>query len=240
MKKAIRANFDASVSAYDAFERRTGRFRTLARLLAAEMSHPARGGINDLLDAGAGTGASTTVFDDHAQRTVALDISAEMLRANGSQYRVQGDFDSLPFHRDSFDGVAFTASLFLTPDPAAATREAARVLRSDGIVGAVAPLGWVDTEGVDVFADLERESRSPTGVDSVRTALEAEFDITTGVWRFATTATDLRLFHEIPAMGARLYPKLPPDERRAQVRQLFGDTERTLEQRWRWFVGQPN
>ncbi|WP_336002835.1 class I SAM-dependent methyltransferase [Halorientalis halophila] len=235
MKEAVRTNFDESVTAYDDYERRTGRFTALARLLRAEMA-PRTGDVERILDAGAGTGVSTRVFGDWG-RTVALDLSREMLREVSTGERVQGDFDHLPFADGSFDAVAFTASLFLTPDPGAAASEAARVLRPGGVVGAVAPLGWVRADGSDVFDELERESRSPTDANTVERALEDSFAVQTGTWRFATTAEDVRQFHAIPAMAARLYPRLPPEERVATARELLAGLDGTLEQRWRWVVG---
>ncbi|WP_336135938.1 class I SAM-dependent methyltransferase [Natronomonas amylolytica] len=237
MKDAIKANFDASVSAYDAYERRTGRFAALARLLYAEMAARGDGTLDALLDAGAGSGVSTRVFGEAASRTVALDISREMLRENSGSPCIQGDFDHLPFADGTFDGVAFTASLFLVPDPTVAVEEAERVLRTGGVVGAVAPLGWYTDDGTDVFETLDRDSRSPTRTDDVEAALAETFAVSTGTWRFATTADDLRLFHEIPAMAARLYPRLSPDERVEKAVELLDTVDGTLEQRWRWIVG---
>lgn len=236
MKDVVRANFDASVSAYDAYERRTGRFSTLARLLRAEMSARIEGPLDAVLDAGAGSGASTDAFAA-TSRTVALDISREMLRELDGAARVQADFDALPFVEGAFDGVAFTASLFLVPDPTVAVAEARRVLRSGGVVGAVAPLGWVTADGEDVFERLGRDSRSPTETAAVEAALADAFEVTSGTWRFATPADDVRLFHAIPAMAARLYPKRSPEERVEMARDLLDDLEGTLEQRWRWMVG---
>jgi cyclopropane-fatty-acyl-phospholipid synthase len=236
MKEAVRTNFDDSVAAYDAYERRTNRFTTLARLLWAEMRERADD-VQTVLDAGAGTGVSTRVFAEHAPRTVALDLSREMLGQIRDGDPVQGDFDALPVADASVDAVAFTASLFLTPEPEAAAREAARVLRSGGVVGAVAPLGWVRADGSDVFADLDRESRSPADAGSVEAALDDAFAVETGVWRFATTAEDVRQFHAIPAMAARLYPRLSPEERVEMARDLLADLSGTVEQRWRWIVG---
>jgi SAM-dependent methyltransferase len=244
MKEVVRENFDASVSAYEAYERRTGRFETLARLLDAELRARADGHLETVVDAGAGTGASTRVFaaGERTERVVAVDVSREMLRAvdRGDGHPVQADVDRLPLVDGAADAVAFTASLFLVPDPDVAAREAARVLGPEGVVGATAPLGWVTAEGDGVFAGLERESRSPTGADEVRAALEGEFDVATGTWRFATTAADVRRFHAIPAMAARLYPQLPPAERVERARELLDPLSGTVEQRWLWVVGTPS
>lgn len=237
MKDAVRGNFDESVPSYDAYERRTRRFSTLARLLWAEMRRRSERPLDTVLDAGAGTGASTWVLEDRSSRVVALDISREMLRANDTGGCVQGDLDSLPFPDGSLDAVAYTASLFLLPDPGRAIREASRVLRPGGVVGAVAPLGWFDDDGRDVFTSLGRESRSPTEPDDVTGAVSAAFEAFGGTWRFASTADDIRLFHSIPALGARLYPRASTEERTRKVRDLLEPVEGTYEERWRWVVG---
>jgi len=237
MKGAVQRNFDASVSAYDAYERRTHRFTALARLLGAEMAARAAGPFDRLLDAGAGSGVSTRVLAQRANQTVALDLSREMLRANDGDARVLADFDRLPFADDSFDGVAFTASLFLVPDPTVALAEARRVLRSGGVVGAVAPLGWYTDAGDDIFDSLPRDSRSPTPATEVAHAVESAFSTTTGAWSFPTTAANVRQFHAIPAMAARLFPRLDPDERVQRTSDLLAPLAGTFEQRWRWIVG---
>ncbi|MFT4880040.1 MAG: SAM-dependent methyltransferase [Salinirussus sp.] len=243
MKQVVRRNFDDSVSAYEAYERRTGRFETLARLLAAELRANASGRLGTVIDAGAGTGASTQVFaaGEGTERVVAVDISRAMLRAVDTDQGqpVQADIDRLPFANGAAHAVAFTASLFLVPDPGIAARAAARVLGPEGVVGATAPLGWVTAAGEDIFADLARESRSPTGAEEVRAALGEEFEVTAGTWRFATTAADVRRFHAIPAMAARLYPDLPPAARVERARELLDSLEGTVEQRWLWVVGTP-
>lgn len=236
MKDAIRSNFDASPDAYEEYERRTGRFGTLAERLYCELDARADSPIDRLLDAGAGSGSSTRSFDDRAVTPIALDLSRGMLSENPATHRVQADFDHLPFASGVFDAVAFTASLFLTPDPNRAAIEARRVLRHGGVVGAVAPLGWT-ADGDDVFATLARDSRSPARTETVEEALRDSFDVETGRWTFQTTAEDLRAFYAVPAMAARFYPRLETDERIERVRELLAEIEGPVEQHWRWFVG---
>lgn len=234
MKRAVRANFDASAADYTAYEAETGRFAALARRLRDAMAE--RGaGFDPVLDAGAGTGASTAVLAE-AGEAVALDASRGMLAANDAAPRVQGDLERLPFAGDCFAAVAFTASLFVVPAPELAAAEARRVLREDGVVGAMAPEGWY-AGGTDVFAGRERASRAPEAVPDIRAGLEAEFTVAEGVWSFETPADHLRAFFAVPAMGASLYPKLPVDERRQRVLALLDDLEGPVEHRWRWFIG---
>lgn len=237
MKNIVRGNFDASVAAYGQYERLTGRFSTLSRLLAVELTVTADRDFGTVLDAGAGSGVSTRVLREYATRVVAFDISREMLADNTASERVQGDIDTVPFRADVFDGVAFTASLFLVPDPRVAVEEAHRVLRSDGVVGAVAPVGWFGADGANVFDSLTRDSRSPAATEDVIAAVENDFETRTGTWRFPTTAAHIQRFHEIPAMAARLYPRDDPDERVRKARALLDSLEGTFEQQWRWVVG---
>ncbi len=237
MKDAIRRNFDESPAAYREYEELTGRFGTLARRLADVMSDHGTGPSGTVLDAGAGTGISSREFAGDESTVIALDISRTMLESNPIEHRVLGDFDRLPFATDRFDAVVFTASLFLTPDPKRAAREARRVLRPAGLVGAVAPLGWTTDDGEDVFRPLSRDSRSPSGAQAVEDALYENFELETGTWSFATTAGALRTFHAVPAMAARLYPRIETAERIERARELLADIDGPLEQHWQWFVG---
>lgn len=234
VKRAVRENFDRSVDAYAAYEAETGRFARLARRLRRAIADRTER-FDAILDAGAGTGASTAVFAERGA-VVALDASRAMLAANAGARRVRGDIESLPFADDWFDVVAFTASLFMVPDPDRAVREARRVLRDGGVVGATVPVGWFSA-GTDVFAPLARQSRSPQSPTAVQHALETAFAVEAGTWTFDTSPTAVRAFHAMPAGGARLYPTLPPADRRSKALALLDDLEGPIEQRWRWFVG---
>ncbi len=232
LKHAVRTNFDASADAYEAYESSSGRFAELASRLAERIDDVERA-----LDAGAGTGASTRVFRERWDEVVALDASRAMLRCVEAP-RLVGDFDRLPFDHGTFDVVAYAASIFLVDDPDDALAEAERVLRSGGRVVAAIPIDW-RVDGEDPFANLERAPRTPASAERVTDAVDARFSaVETGEWTIDSSAADLRGFHRVPAMAARLYPKRSPDERVAAVERLLDDADLDgdVSQRWRWVV----
>jgi ubiquinone/menaquinone biosynthesis C-methylase UbiE len=103
--------------------------------------------INNLLDAGTGTGRMLELLAPHASRAVGIDVSADMLgiardrllRENISNAQVRlGDTYRLPFANgaggEGFDVVLFHQVLHYLDDPGTAVAEAARVLSPGGRV----------------------------------------------------------------------------------------------------------
>jgi ubiquinone/menaquinone biosynthesis C-methylase UbiE len=101
--------------------------------------------IENLLDAGTGTGRMLELLGPHAARAVGIDVSPEMLaiardtlmRAGLSHCQVRlGDIYRLPFAPggalSGFDAVLFHQVLHYLDDPGAAVAEAARVMRAGG------------------------------------------------------------------------------------------------------------
>ena len=105
--------------------------------------------IENLLDAGTGTGRMLELLAPHAKRAVGIDVSPEMLaiardrlaRDGLSQVQVRlGDIYRLPFpnggtgadRESGFDAVLFHQVLHYLDDPGAAVAEAARVMRPGG------------------------------------------------------------------------------------------------------------
>jgi ArsR family transcriptional regulator len=94
-----------------------------------------------MLDLGTGTGRLLEIFSPLYRRGVGIDMSREMLtvaRANldkagisNAQVRL-GDIFAPPVDRDSFDLITIHQVLHYLDDPAAAIREAARLLRPAG------------------------------------------------------------------------------------------------------------
>lgn len=97
-----------------------------------------------LLEAGCGTGRMTRQFATRCRRLISVDFSAESLRRNRAKLRqanvenvdlVQADLCALPFRDTVFDRVVSAQVLEHIPTPpsrAAAVRQLARVLRTDG------------------------------------------------------------------------------------------------------------
>jgi len=101
--------------------------------------------IEDLLDAGTGTGRMLELLASHAKHAVGVDVSPEMLaiardrlaRANVRNCQVRlADTYRLPFGDGSalkgFDAVLFHQVLHYLDDPQAAVIEAARTMRAGG------------------------------------------------------------------------------------------------------------
>lgn len=88
-----------------------------------------------VLDVGAGTGANFPLYPPDVRAT-AVDVDPVMLaraaRRPGAPALVVADAGRLPFADASFDTVLFTLVLCTVPDPAAAVREARRVLVPGG------------------------------------------------------------------------------------------------------------
>ncbi|MEW5982552.1 MAG: methyltransferase domain-containing protein [Acidobacteriota bacterium] len=94
-----------------------------------------------VLDLGCGDGPLTAALRERGGRAVGIDIDRSMLRAatarsggragEPAQF-VHGRIDRLPFPAGVFDVVVATTVFCFVSDPAAAVREAARVLRSGG------------------------------------------------------------------------------------------------------------
>jgi ubiquinone/menaquinone biosynthesis C-methylase UbiE len=99
--------------------------------------------IQNLLDAGTGTGRMLELLAPHARRAVGVDVSPEMLAIardrllrediKNAQVRL-ADTYRLPFAGDSdaFDAVLFHQVLHYLDDPCAAVAEAARVMAPGG------------------------------------------------------------------------------------------------------------
>ncbi|WP_194743568.1 ArsR/SmtB family transcription factor [Thermaurantiacus tibetensis] len=99
------------------------------------------GGVGRLLDIGTGTGRMLELLAPLAASATGVDRSPEMLRIARTRLDVAGlsgveirqaDMAALPFPEGAFDTVVIHQVLHFSEDPAAAVREAARVLAPGG------------------------------------------------------------------------------------------------------------
>ena len=91
------------------------------------------------IDLGAGTGVNLDLFPDAVSDLVMAEPDPHMLKqlrakatGRGGVEITHASAEELPFADDSFDTAVFTLVLCTVPDPVAALRETARVLKPDG------------------------------------------------------------------------------------------------------------
>jgi ubiquinone/menaquinone biosynthesis C-methylase UbiE len=106
------------------------------RQMRRELLSQARGRTVDL---GAGTGANLDLFPEAVSELVMAEPDPHMLKQlrakaadRGGVEIVAASAQDLPFDDSSFDTAVFTLVLCTVPDPEAALREAARVLKPGG------------------------------------------------------------------------------------------------------------
>lgn len=235
IKTAIRDNFDASPTHYQAFEQDHGFFRKLNEALIARMRLKPGA---QVLDVGCGTGASSKHIAEAVpqSRVWGLDISKAMLRQAradvGASDRitfVQGDAAALTSYFDfPFDAVIYSASIFLIPDYEQSLRQARGLLKRKGSVGLTFMDGLYDVEGNNVLA-LADESAAE-GVSLKRAVRLAELRaVFSGLFPnsqecnedFSLPRTVLQRFFSIPAMSAGLFPRTQYDHRLRKIERLF-------------------
>jgi ubiquinone/menaquinone biosynthesis C-methylase UbiE len=92
-----------------------------------------------IVDLGAGGGWCSDLLQKLNRRSVAVDISLEMLRVSRARptrqpiRAVAGDFERLPFTDGAFDKAVCLSAIHHVPDMGAAVREIHRVLAPDGV-----------------------------------------------------------------------------------------------------------
>lgn len=250
IRKAVRSHFEDSPDPYDAFEERYGFFGDLTDALLERM-RLAPGA--DVLDIGCGTGASCRRILERlpGSRVWGLDFSPAMLAkartsvaaAPGRLHLVEGDAGSLPDTvRGPFDGIVYSASIFLVPDFEKSLDQARRLLRSGGTLGLTFMDGVYDRQGNNAFAAAEGELRTgislkkPVRLDRLQQVFEQVFaDARCDRLGIPASRSFLTDFFSVPAMSAGLYPGRPYPRRLQQVQRMIHHFEDT-DHEFRWIL----
>jgi ubiquinone/menaquinone biosynthesis C-methylase UbiE len=105
--------------------------------VAATLLQPSAG--DRIIDLGAGGGWCSDLLQRLNRKSIAVDISLEMLRVSRRRATrapipaVAGDFERLPFVDGAFDKAICLSALHHVPDMAAGVREIARILSANGV-----------------------------------------------------------------------------------------------------------
>ncbi len=232
-KHAVTRNFDQSAAIYDAFEAKHRLFETLAQRLCELISPqtPAR-----VLDVGCGTGISTLALHKslpYSPVIYAIDISESMLvrareRCKGipGVYFVRGDAEKLSdYFNEAFDGVFYTASLFLLPNFRESIDQACRLIVPGGVLAISFYAGFFDQRNRDALGKAFPELKYQYGAVAYHELIECmkakrDFRPTQVDFHFEIGGEFLFDFLSIPAQSAGLFPKVPYIERIPMVREL--------------------
>ena len=251
-KDAVARNFDQSAAVYDAFEVRHHLFETLTRRLCELISpqSPAR-----VLDVGCGTGISTLALQkslSYSPVIYAIDISESMLvqareRCRGipGVYFVRGDAERLSdYFNEAFDGVFYTASIFLLPNFRESIDQACRLIVPGGVLAISYYAGLFDGADRDAlskaFPGMKYQYgavRYPDLVDCLKS--KRDFKTTEVDFHFEITRDFLFDFLSIPAQSAGLFPKIPYIERIPMIRELcdqLAEKVRPLFMGWKFVI----
>jgi len=205
---------------------------------------PAAGDL--ILDLGAGGCWVTDMLGKLHRRSVAVDISLEMLRAgrarpDGQRIRaVAGDMEALPFRSGTFNKAVCLSALHHVPDMRAAIHEIGRVLTNDGVAlfsepGRGHAEAAVSTAAMRDFGVLEQEVRigefaaaaSAAGFRDVRIKTLAysipAFDLTPDEWgQWERLAASKRPVRALTKMGRAAAEFLGLGKRRVLFEEAFG------------------
>ncbi len=232
-KDAVARNFDQSAAVYDAFESKHHLFETLTRRLCEMISPnvPAR-----VLDVGCGTGISTLALQrslPYSPVIYAIDISQAMLvqareRCKGlpGVYFVRGDAERLSeYFNEAFDGVFYTASIFLLPNFRESIDQACRLIVPGGVLAISYYAGLFDQRNRDALRKTfpgQKYHYGAVAYEDLLACLKAkrEFRVARLDYRFEITHDFLFDFLSIPAQSAGLFPKVPYIERIPIVREM--------------------
>lgn len=236
IRNAVRSNFEASPNDYESFEERNGFFADLNAALLERMDLPPDARV---LDIGCGTGASCREILTRLPRSRVwgLDFSPAMLaRArqaldafSGRLHLVEGDAGRLSDAVEGpFDGILYSASIFLIPDFTSSLEQAARLLRAGGRVGLTFMDGVYDRRGANAIAEAETELgtgvslKKPVRLDRLGEAFERVFaGARTERVDFPASPSFLEDFFSVPAMSAGLFPDRPYPRRIEDLRRIW-------------------
>jgi ubiquinone/menaquinone biosynthesis C-methylase UbiE len=198
--RTVQAQFGRAATAYVASTGHAGGEDLQTLVAWGRAGRPAR-----VLDVATGGGHTALAFAAIAREVVALDATEAMLGAArrfvagrgvlNVRYTI-GDVAALPFVEGVFDAVTCRIAAHHFADPAAAVREARRVLRAGGTLLLQDILGHDDAEANAFIREVERR-RDPSHVRAYRLA----------EWKAFLRAAGFTLMEHTTLAKARVWPE---------------------------------
>ena len=129
---------------------------------------------SSVLEVGAGTGNFLNLFESHADRLIALDLTFGMLAQGRTEHphheQIMADGVKLPFASRSFDLVACAQMLHHVWEPVPLLKEMRRVVKTEGqvlIVDQLAPESYEKTAFMNELEALRDPSHATSRAPSV-------------------------------------------------------------------------
>ncbi len=250
-KSIIQDNFDASAPFYEAFEEKYLLYGMLTEKLTELMDNK---DVKRVLDVGCGTGISTQALSRCFGKECTyygIDISEKMLEIAKGKYEerdnfifIQGDGERLKdYFLETFDGIFYTASIFLLPNFKNSLKDAFSLLNEKKKIGISFYSGITNIDGKDLVESHFTRSRYSYGALTLDNLLiylnkEGNKHFVTD-YHFPSTKECLTDFLSIPAQASSLFPKQSYSRQLYLVKDFVDDLYRSVEEvfmKWTFII----
>ena len=230
IKSIIKSNFDESTAIYAAFEAKYGFFRQLTVIL---LKFCGIDKVTHIIDVGCGTGASSFVLAETAQKVTGIDLSECMIaeakksKKTNTEF-IAGDGEKLTeYFTDQVDAILYNASIFLLPSLHKSLESAHTILKTNGICGASYFIS-IYAQGIDLLDAARKTGLARDGSVVKEQNIKNSYLDVFGNYVEKRVEIEMNImqaeaFYSIPAQSASIFPRRSYEERLHLVHTLFSE-----------------